>query len=506
MAADIASAVGLVFTVEALWWIVVGYSLGSLLGAIPGLTGIVGIALLLPMSFQLDPWVAIPMLVAIGKGSAFGGVIPAVLLNTPGTPATAATCIDGYQLARRGQHGKALRAALYAGLIGDVFSDLVLIFSAAFLAKLALTFGPAEYTTLMVFALTVVGAVSADAALKGIVGAAAGVFLSMIGMDMITGVSRMTFGSLELSDGLSMIPLMIGLLAMSEIFLKAEPLIARRSDPADRHEASIPAAATPEDGRLSWAEMRSIGRATAIGSLIGTAIGILPGIGQSVAAFVGYGEAKRFSRRPEAFGRGSLEGVAAPEAAAAAVNGANMVPLLALGIPGDVIAAVLLGALMIQGLAPGPLLFEQQAVTVYAIFAGLMLTNVVHWPIGLLFIRLSGGLTRIRLATMLPFIFLLSVVGTYSINNSLFDVTVLIVAGIAGALMRKGGFPPVTVVIGFVLGPLLENSARQALLLSQGSYATFLTHPIALLFLALSLASVLGSLVASRRRARTARP
>lgn len=499
MFSDIASAVGLVLSWEAVWWIVVGYSLGSLLGAIPGLTGIVGIALLLPMSFQLDPWVAIPMLVAIGKGSAFGGVIPAILLNTPGTPATAATCIDGYQLAQKGQHGKALRAALYAGLIGDVFSDLVLIFSAAFLAKLALHFGPPEYTMLMVFALTVVGAVSADAALKGIIGAAAGVFLSMIGMDMITGVSRMTFGSLELSDGLSMIPLMIGLLAMSEIFLKAEPLIGRRGEASDHREARIPKPATGEDSRLSWAEVRSIGRATAIGSLIGTGIGILPGIGQSVAAFVGYGEAKRFSRRPEEFGKGSLEGVAAPEAAAAAVNGANMVPLLALGVPGDVIAAVLLGALMIQGLAPGPLLFEQQAVTVYAIFAGLMLTNVVHWPIGLAFIRLSGVLTRIRIAYLLPFIFLLSIVGTYSINNSLFDITVLVVAGIVGALMRQGGFPPVTVVIGFVLGPLLENSARQALLLSQGSYATFVTHPIALLFLGLSVASVVGSVLAAHR-------
>jgi putative tricarboxylic transport membrane protein len=293
--------------------------------------------------------------------------------------------------------------------------------------------------------------------------------------------------------------LMIGLLAMSEIFLQAERLLLGRA-PEEGRPMTVQPPRTADDERFTWQDMRGVARATAIGTLIGTAIGILPGIGQSVAAFVGYGEARRFSKHPQRFGQGSLEGVAAPEAAGAAVNGANMVPLLALGIPGDVIAAVLLGALMIQGLAPGPLLFQQHRVTVYALYAGMMLTNLVHWPVGLAFIRLSGYVTRLRLAHLLPIVFVLCAGGTFAINNSLFDVQLLMVAGLAGALLRKGGFAPVTLVIGFVLGPLLENSARQALLISQGSYLIFVQRPIPLVFLALTVVSIVFSFVTARRR------
>ncbi|MBI4182930.1 MAG: tripartite tricarboxylate transporter permease [Proteobacteria bacterium] len=502
---DIAQAVALVLTWQAVLWITLGYSFGSLLGAIPGLTGIVGIALLLPLSYYLPPWVAIPMLMAISKGSSFGCNIPAILINTPGTPAAAATCLDGHQLALQGRSGKALKANLYAGLIGDTFSDIVLIFSAGLLARVALKFGPAEYASLMVFALTVVGAVSTGAVIKGVMGAALGVLLGVVGMDMITGVSRLTFGVIELGDGIAMIPLMIGLLALSEIFLHAEKLLASR-DADQGRVATVPPPRHPDDSRITRDEVPRFARATAIGALIGTVVGALPGIGQSVAAFVGYGEARRFSPNPEAFGRGSIEGVAAPEAAASAVNGANLIPLLALGIPGDVVAAVLLGALMIQGLAPGPLLFEQHRVTVFALYAGMMITNLIHWPVGLVFIRASNLVSRIRLAHMMPVVFILCVAGTFALGNSVFDVYVMIIAGVGGAVLRKGGFAPVTVVIGFILGPLLENSARQALLLSQGSFLTFITRPISLFFLVLTAASIVGSFLYARQRGSAAIP
>ena len=498
MLADIGSAIALVLTWQALLWITIGYSLGALLGAIPGLTGIVGIALLLPLSFYLPPWVAIPMLVAIGKGSSFGCNIPAILLNTPGTPAAAATCIDGHKLALQGKGSKALKVNLYAGLCGDLFNDIVLILSAGLLAQVALTFGPAEYAAVMVFSLTVVGAVSTGAVTKGIMGAALGVLLGMVGTDMITGVARLDFGVLELTSGINMIALMIGLLPLAEIFLQAERLLSHKKSDGIRHE-TIPQPGHPDDSRITREEWPQVIKATAIGSLIGTAIGALPGIGQSVAAFVGYGEARRFSSKPERFGTGTVEGVAAPEAAASAVNGANMIPLLALGIPGDVTAAVLLGALLIQGLAPGPLLFAEHRVTVFALYAGMMLTNLIHLPVGLLFIRAATFITRIKLSHMLPVIFILCVAGTFALNNSLFDVFVLVVAGFFGALLRKGGFAPVTIVIGFILGPLLENSVRQALLISQGSYLTFLERPVSLLFIVLTLMSIVGSFVYARR-------
>jgi putative tricarboxylic transport membrane protein len=498
MLGDIGTAISMISTWQALLWITIGYSLGAFLGAIPGLTGIIGITLLLPVSFYLPPWVAIPMLVAIGKGSSFGCNIPAILLNTPGTPAAAATCIDGHKLALQGKSVKALKINLFSGLIGDLFSDIVLILSAGLLAQVALKFGPAEYAAIMVFSLTVVGAVSTGAVTKGIMGAGAGLLLGMVGVDMITGVARFDFGVLELTSGIKMIPLMIGLLPLAEIFLQAERLLLQRKSGITSHE-KLPEPSHPDDSRITREDWPKVFKATAIGSVIGTAIGALPGIGQSVAAFVGYGEARRFSSKPEDFGTGSVEGVAAPEAAASAVNGANMIPLLALGIPGDVIAAVLLGALMIQGLAPGPMLFEEHRVTVFALYAGMMMTNLVHLPVGLLFIRASRFITKIKLSHLLPVIFILCVAGTFALNNSLFDVFVLIIAGFFGALLRKGGFAPVTLVIGFILGPILENSIRQALLLSQGSYLTFLERPISLLFLGLTAASVIGSIFMARR-------
>ena len=247
---DIGTAIGLILTWQALLWVSIGYSLGALLGAIPGLTGFIGIALLLPLSFYLPPWVAIPMLVAIGKGSSFGCNIPAILLNTPGTPAAAATCIDGHKLARQGKGMKALKVNLVAGLIGDLFSDIVLIVSAGLLAQVALRFGPAEYAAIMVFSLTVVGAVSNGAVVKGIMGAAVGVVLGMVGMDMITGVARLDFGVLELSSGINMIPLMIGLLPLAEIFMQAERLLLQKQN-SQVHRHVLPPPSHRDDTRIT---------------------------------------------------------------------------------------------------------------------------------------------------------------------------------------------------------------------------------------------------------------
>ena len=501
MIADITSALGLMLTWEGILWICIGYSFGGVLGAIPGLTGIVGIALLLPITYYLPPWVAIAMLLAIAKGSSFGAAIPAVLLNTPGTPSAAAVCIDGYPMARKGQAEKALKVILYAGLIGDIFSDLVLIMMAGVLASIALTFGPAEYASMIVFALTVVGAVAAGSMVKGAIGAALGMLLAVVGMDMISGVYRLTFGVIELGEGIGLIPMLIGFLAMSEIFLQVEDVLVNRGLNHPQVELRS-LSKKSEDRKLSAQDWRRIARPIAIGSFIGTIIGALPGLGQSIAGFVSYGEARRFSRFPECFGKGSIEGVAAPEAGAAAVNGSNMIPLLALGIPGDVMAAILLGALMIQGLAPGPLLFEEHRVSIFAVYAGLMLANLVHWPIGLAFIHAAKHLTRISLRHMLPLVIVVSVAGVYALNNSMFDILVLVICGIVGALLRKGGVAPVTIVIGFILGPLLENSGRQALLLSQGNFMTFLERPISVFFLILTALSIATSFIRMRRARR----
>jgi putative tricarboxylic transport membrane protein len=482
-------ALSLLLDPEIFVVIFIGSSLGIFLGAIPGLTGIMAIAIIIPFTYYMDSVPALILLISISKSAIYSGGIPAILLNTPGTPADAATAIDGYQLARRGKGLKAMKMGLYASVIGDTFSDLVLILVAGLLASVALKFGPPEYAMLIVFSLTIIGAVSGKSMMKGLISAGAGLFLATIGLDPMRGTPRFDFGVIEFYGGISLIPMLIGLFALAEVLRQAGSEIV-----GEKEVRFLPISDNPDDSRVTKNEMKRCIRPILKSSAIGTFLGAITGIGPTVAAFVSYGEAKRSSKNPPAFGEGNLEGVAASEAGNNATAGANLIPLLTLGVPGDVTAAVLLSAFMLQGLAPGPLLFEKNGHIIYTFFIGLLLCNVAYFFLGTLAIKVSKSLFRVSKRVVLPIVLLLCCVGSYAINNSLFDVGVMLVFGVIGFFMVKFGFTPASMIIAFILEPILERGVRQSLIISQGNPIIFFTQPVAIIFIVLTILVVASTI------------
>nr|WP_241509312.1 tripartite tricarboxylate transporter permease [Stutzerimonas zhaodongensis] len=365
----------LFLSVENILMIAVGVVIGVVIGAIPGLTATMAVALALPFTFGMEPVTAILLLVGIYKGGMYGGSITAILIRTPGSPASASTLLDGYPMAQKGEAKKALSMALYASCIADFISNLSLIFLAGYLAKLALNFGPPEYFWLICFSLTIIISVSGDSVMKGLVAAALGVILALVGMDPVYGTERLTFDNYNLMDRINFIPLLIGLFAIPEIL---EFYLSR----AREHIQTAVAGAD-----VTWQELKGSMRSIIRGSFIGVIIGAIPGTGATAASFISYSEARRNSPNRDNFGKGEIEGVAAAEAGNNAVAGATMIPLLSLGIPGDVITAIILGAFMIHGLTPGPILFQENMNLIYALFCGIMLSSVVLFGTGKLAIR-----------------------------------------------------------------------------------------------------------------------
>jgi len=483
---SVLEGLSLIFSWQALVAIVFGTLVGVLIGVIPGLTGTMTIALLLPITVYFDPWVGLPMLLGIYKGSNYGGAISAILIGTPGTPAAAVTVLDGYPLRKQGKAGKALQMAVWSSYLADTFSNLVLIFVAAPLALLALKFGPTEFTALIIFSLTIVASVAGRSMLKGIIAAVLGLLVSTIGIDPIEGIPRLVFGSVNLYGGLPLIPLLIGLFALPEIFSQAEQIFGGK-----QNETVMDIKIESQD-RLTLKEFLACKITLLRSAVIGCFIGILPGIGSSVSPFVAYGAAKRASKDPEQFGKGSLEGVAAAEAANSAVCGANLIPMLSLGIPGDAVAAILLGGFMVHGLNPGPLLFQENAPFIYALYAGMLMASMVYLLIGLLGTRLAVKITRIPQGILVPIITVFCVVGAYAFNSNLFDILVMISFGILGYIMKKFDFSLPAFLIAFILSPILETSLRQTLLLSDGSFLILLTKPISLSILIVTIITLIG--------------
>lgn len=490
---DIIQALSLILSWQSILAIYVGVGLGIVVGAIPGLTGNMAIAILLPITFYVPAWVAIPMLMGIHKGSIYGGSISAILLGVPGTPAAAATLLDGFPLAKQGKGKKALKMALYASVIADTISDTVLIFVCVPLSALALKFGPTEYTSLILFALTIVAAVSTDSIYKGLASGAMGLLIATVGLDPMGASPRFNFGLVELSSGFSLVPVIIGVLAFSQL------LIHTTNSSANANDSFLPVSHDPDDSRVSGREFLGCLRTIIRSSGIGTIIGALPGIGTSPSAFLCYSQARRASKKPELFGKGSLEGVAAAEAGNNAVLGANLIPLISLGIPGDVNAALLLGAFVIHGLTPGPLLIKEHSPVIYALFIGLMIGNLANISIAYQFIRIVTKITRVSRAVLLPIIFVLCITGSYLFNNSLFDIWTMIGFGIFGYFMIKLGFSPVSFVIAYILEPLIELSFRQTMLIYQGDISVFFTHPLSVFFIILSVLAGFG-IVRQRKR------
>ncbi|MBS7525270.1 tripartite tricarboxylate transporter permease [Fusibacter paucivorans] len=483
----------IVLNIHNLIFLIGGVALGLIMGAIPGLTSTMAIALIIPLTFYITPVQSLVMLLGAYNGGIFGGSLSAILLATPGTPASAATAADGFKLALQGKAGKAIKMAITSSIFGCLFSSIVLIIIAEPIARYALKFGPGEYTVLMIFSLTIIASAAGKSVIKGLIGGILGLLFGMVGLDPIYSVPRFTFGIPYLGSGLSLVVMLIGSLAVSEIFRQIE------SVSMGRVSAHLPPPTCREDDRLSFSEMKQSFKSMMRSALIGCGIGSLPGLGPTLAAYIGYDMAKRNSKNPDLFGEGSLEGIAAAETANNAVCGANLIPLLALGVPGDTVAAILIGAFMIQGLTPGPLIFREAPELVYSIYAGLILSNIVLFIIVMLTHKGFSRIARLETTIIYPVVLMFCIVGVYALNQSIFDIWIMMMFAIIGYIMVKFDFSPATMMIGFILSPIFELNLRQALLISNNQLSIFFSTPITWVFWLITLYSVYNILNRKRK-------
>ncbi|MCL2001111.1 MAG: tripartite tricarboxylate transporter permease [Planctomycetes bacterium] len=467
-----------------------GTGIGIVFGALPGLTSTMAVGLLIPVTFGFNPTTGLIFLAGAYCGSMYGGSISAVLLNTPGTPASAATTYDGYPMTQKGEGGKALATCTIASFVGGLFSALCLILISPSLARIALLFGPGEYFAVAIFGLTIISAFSAKAVLKGLMAGILGLLIGTVGMDPITGFARFTFGYMNLWEGVSIIPALIGLFSTSQVLIMLDSFNPATDDAdSSKVETGKVWLGFSEFIALKWVLLRS--------SIIGTIIGIIPAAGGDIASFIGYNETVRFAKNKESFGKGNFHGVAASEAANNGVTGGSLIPLLTLGIPGNSVTAIFLGGLMIQGLRPGPSLFNEQAPVTYAFFAGMVTANIAMLILGFVCIRLFIKVLNVPTALMVPLIFALCVIGSYSISNSMFDVAVMMIFGGFGFFIRKLGFSSAPVVLGIILGPMAESNFRRLLQVNQGSFLPMFRSPIVLVLMSISIISVLSPLIMS---------
>lgn len=490
------SVLGTLFSPSMLALITLGTFAGIVVGALPGLSATMAIALMIPVTFTMDALSGIVSLIAIYAGSMFGGSVPAILLHTPGTPSAAATAIDGYQLTRKGQGGLALGIAAIASATGGTLSALALLFIAPPLAQVSLFFSAPEYFLIAVFGLSIIAGVVEGPIIKALAAGVLGLLVGTVGIDVFTGFNRFTFGITELQGGISLVPAMIGLFSMSQVLIQLEP----GNEPT--HQTTGPSTL----GRIlpTRAQLKSVRGAIFGGSAIGMGVGILPGAGGEIGSWVAYNEAKRFSKNRSEFGKGSLEGVAAPEAANNGVTGGAMIPLMTLGIPANIATAVLLGGFLIQGLTPGRSLFTQQAELTYSIIFGFVIANIVMGVLAISSARYLALISRVSPRVITPLIIGLSVVGSYAINNSLFDVWVMLAFGLLGYLARKGGFHPAPIVLGMLLGPIAEQGFRQTMTLARVAgqdVASFIvSRPPSLVLIAIIVLAFGGPIIAKAWR------
>lgn len=477
-------------------YLFIGVGAGIILGAIPGLSASMAIAMIIPFTFMLDPVGSLIMMTGAYKGGIFGGSIAAILVKAPGTAAAVATVEDGHALARKGRGLKALKISLFASALGDTFSDIVLILTAAQLARIALEFGPVEFTVIAIASLTLVASLSGRSLIKGLIGACIGLLVAMIGLDPISGLPRLTFGNSDFYGGIGLIPMLIGLLPMAEVLIRLE------QPPKAGSKVFLPPPQSPDDSRVTRADWRRIRKPIAAGSVIGTMIGIIPGMGPLLGALLGYDAAKRLSKKKEEFGKGSVEGVAGAESGNNAVSGANLIPLLGLGIPGDSEAVILIGAFMIHGLTPGPLIFTENPEVVYGLYGGLIAANMLLVILGLLLIPVFIRVSTIRTSIVLPVVMILATMGAYNFQQSFFDVWVAFAFCVVGYTMHKIGAPRSTVMIGFILLPILEHNFRRAVLISGGDWSVFFESSIGNVLWFIALAGVVASIIGFRRQLR----
>jgi len=457
----------------------IGVFIGTIVGVLPGLGVMNAVAILIPMTFGMNPTTAMIMLAGIYYGAMYGGSTTSILINTPGEAPAIMTTLDGYQMALQGRAGPALGIAAFGSFIAGTFATIMLMVLAKPLVKVALSFGPTEYFSMLVLALCTLGGLMGESVIKGLLMAAFGIFLGTVGIDPVTGAERFTFGIPELMDGIGFLPVAIGLFAIAEVLITAEMEMMRPV--VEKVKGLLPSA-------KDW--MASKG-AIARGTIIGFLIGCMPGGGATLASVVSYLVEKKVSKHPEQFGKGAIEGVAGPETANNAASGGAMVPLLTLGIPSTGVSAVLLGALMLYGVRPGPLLFEKNPDLVWGLIASFYIGNALLLVINLPLIGIWVQLLKVPFQKLLAFILVIAITGTYATNNSVTEVYITVIFGVIGYLMKQADLPAAPVIMGIILGPLIETHFRRALIISNGDYSTFFHHPLSAIFLCAAIGSIL---------------
>ena len=465
-----------------------GVAMGISFGAMPGLTSTMGVALLMPITFSMEPHIGMLLLIGIFCGAIYGSSITAILINTPGTPSAAATVLDGYKFTERGEAGRALGISTVASFGGGIISGVILILVAPQLAQIALKFNAPESFALAFFGLSIIASISGKDMVKGLMSGTLGLLLSLIGMDNVTAYTRFSFGSTYLMGGLAFIPVLVGLFALSQCFLTVEEIYVERTKAA-RTRNPLP----------TLKDLKTIAPTILRAGLTGTFIGIIPGAGGDISAFVSYDMERRVSKHPEKFGTGIPEGIAAPEASNNGTTGGALIPLLTLGIPGDANTAVMLGALMMHNLTPGPQLFLTKAETVNTLFAGFMLANVCMLILGFLGQPLFVKIVSIPKRVLVPVIIVMCTVGSFAINNNYYDIIIMLIAGLVGYFMSKGGYPLSPIVLALILGPMAEGNFRRSLVMSQGSYSIFLQRPFSAAFIIIGILSLLWPIISHMR-------
>jgi putative tricarboxylic transport membrane protein len=498
---DILTVLSNLFSISSILAILGGICGGLVVGFLPGLTSNMAIALLLPITFAMPPIPSLLMLVSVYAAAIYSGSFSAILLHTPGTSASAATVLDGFPLTQRGESNKALRVATFSSMFGGAFSALALLLLAPPLSRISLMFGPAEYFFVAIFGLSIIGSLSSGSVVKGLLSGALGLLFSTVGLDLDSGFPRFCFGYNDLHAGLEFVPAVIGLFSMSQALVMAEEVhksIQRIETPAGSEWRVFP----------RMAEIREIKTTLLRSSFLGVLVGILPGAGGDISSWVGYNEAKRFSKHPERFGTGALEGIAASETANNANTGGALIPMLTLGIPGSPSAAVLLGALVIQGLVPGHEIFDRYGHIVYTVIVGFFLANILMGLMGMYATRYLSHITTLPNYAVIPVIIFFSVVGSYSLGHSMLNVMIMLSFGFMGFLMRKIDMSPAPMILGMILGPFAEKGFRQALTLSRGDmFPYLLKSPISLTLIVLTILSVATTVyLNSRKGKKTALP
>jgi len=478
-----------------LFYCFVGVFIGTLVGVLPGIGPVGAMSLLLPTTFKASPEAAIIMLAGIYYGAMYGGSTTSILVNIPGEAASVVTCLDGYRMARQGRAGPALGIAAFGSFIAGTLSIIGLMFLAPPLSQFALRFGPPEYFTLMVLGLTILIYLAQGSMPKALIMAAFGLVLGLVGLDSINARPRFTFGKMELIDGVGLVPIVMGLFGISEVLLNIEQVVQRDILKA-RVKGLLP---TTKDWKDATGPI-------ARGSLLGFFLGILPGGGAVISSFISYAVEKRLSKHPERFGTGTIEGVAGPESANNAATGGAFIPLMTLGIPPNVIMAMLLGALMIHGVTPGPLMMKQNPGVFWGVIVSMYIGNIMLLILNLPLITIWVQVLKVPYKILFPLILLFCLIGVYTVMNSVFDIYIMLIFGVMGYLMKKFGYEGAPLVLAFVLGPLMENNLRKSLIISQGDFSIFFVRPLAAASLIIAIFLLISPLIPGLGKKRRAIP